>query len=203
MQVAEPYQYVAGERTNPETFYVVASKIPGRDDGTHHLRTDTSHLVQLVTRIVLQPVLLRRRHATPSRFIPPLLGSTASDNPLDARQRCPIVVRTSFAKPYEDVAVKSTALLSLPMARSMKCIDYFGLKHICRIYEFNVMSMSILRSVPVVLSYAERRRPTSPKKICLDRVHAPLKRQRVLQRVVTEGHAGLLGDTGQQVLDSL
>ena len=63
--------------------------------------------------------------------------------------------------------------------------------------------MSILRSVPVVLSYAKRRRPPSPKKICLDRVHAPLKRQRVLQRMLAEGHGGFLGDTGQQVLDSL
>ena len=203
MQVAEPYQYGAGERTDPETFYIVASKIPRRDNGTDHLRTDTSHLVQLVTRIILQPVLMQWRQTTPSRFIPPLLGSTASDNPLNARQRCPIVVRTSFAKPHERVRVKSTALLSLPMARRMKCIDYFGLKHICRIYEVNAKSTYILRSVPVVLGYAERRRPPSPKKICLDRVHAPLKRQRVLQRVLTEGHAGLLGDTGQQVLDSL
>ena len=106
-----------------QTFNIVAAKISLRDDGTHHLRTDTSHLVQLVAQIVLQPALLRRRKTTPSRFMPPLLGSAATDDPLDARQRCPIVVRTSFAKPHERVTVKSTALLSLPMARNMKCID--------------------------------------------------------------------------------
>ena len=121
--VLAPNQYHPCQRADPQRLNIVAAKISRCDYGAHHLRTDTSHLVQLVTRIVLQPVLVRWRQTTPSRFIPPLLGSTASDNPLDARQRCPIVVRTSFAKPYEDVAVKSTALLSLPMARNMKCID--------------------------------------------------------------------------------
>ena len=121
--VLEPNQDRPGQSTDLQTFYIVATKIPRRDDGTHHLRTDTSHLVQLVTRIVLQPVLLRRRQTIPSRFMPPLLGSAATDHPLDARQRCPIVVRTSFAKPHEDVTVKSTALLCLPMARNMKSID--------------------------------------------------------------------------------
>ena len=122
MQVLEPNQDRPGQSADPQTFYIVATKIPRRDDGTHHLRTDPSHLVQLVTRIVLQPVLMQWRQTTPSRFMP-LLGSAASDDPLHARQRCPIVVRTSFAKPYEDVTVKSTALLCLPMARNMKRIE--------------------------------------------------------------------------------
>ena len=70
-------------------------------------------------------------------------------------------------------------------------------------YVVNAKSKYILRSVPVVLGDPQRCRPPSAKKTCLDRVHAPLKRQRVLQRMLTEGHAGLLVDTGQQVLDSL
>ena len=57
--------------------------------------------------------------------------------------------------------------------------------------------------VPEVLGYPERRRPPSIKKICLDRVHTSLKRQCMLQRMRTEGHAGLLVDTREQVLDSL
>ena len=40
------------------------------------------------------------------------------------------------------------------------------------------------------------------RKTGLDRVYAPLKRQRVLQRMRAKGHAGLFVDTGQQVLDS-
>ena len=64
------------------------------------------------------------------------------------------------------------------------------------------MYMRILRSVPPDLSYAERCRLASPEKIGLDRVHTSLKRQRVLQRIRTEGHGGLLVDAREQVLDS-
>ena len=53
------------------------------------------------------------------------------------------------------------------------------------------------------MGYAERRRPASLEKISIGRVHAPLKRQRMLQRVLTENHAGLLVDTNEQMLDSL
>ena len=123
MQVTEPDQNRPGQGADPQTFYIVATEISLRDDGTHHLRTDTSHLGQLVARVVLQTLLMRRRQTTPSRFMPPLLGPAATHNPLIARQRCPIVVRTSFAKPHEDVTVKSTTHLSLPMARIMKRLD--------------------------------------------------------------------------------
>ena len=123
MQVLEPNQDRSGQSADPQTFYIVAPKIPRRADGTHHLRTDTSHLGLMVARVVLQRMLIQWRQITRSRFTPPLPGSAATDNPLDARQRCPLGVRNAFAKPHEGVTVKSTALLSLPMARNMECID--------------------------------------------------------------------------------
>ena len=96
--------------------------ITGRHLESTNTRTQTEKS-QLVARVVLQTVLLRLRHTIPSRFVPPLLGPTATDDPLDARQRCPIVVRTSFAKPHEGVTVKSAALLSLHIAHNINRVD--------------------------------------------------------------------------------
>ena len=123
MQVLEPNQDRPGQSADPQTFYVVAAKIARCDDRTHHLCTDAPHLIQLVARVVLQTLLMRRRQTTSSRLMPPLLGPAATHSPLNAGQRCPVVVRAPLPKPHEDVTVKSTALLCLPMARDMKSID--------------------------------------------------------------------------------
>ena len=69
-------------------------------------RDRQSHLIQLVARIVLERLLMRRWQTTPSTFVLPLLGPASTHNPLDARQRCPIGVGLPLAKPHEDVTGK-------------------------------------------------------------------------------------------------